>query len=233
MPSPFRLAWLGGVSWAFRRREAATDSVWALASHRGRGGGGRTPRTACGDGWTLTSASSLSTSLLMGSLRTLVRKREEAAGSIFIPPPARPHRAAVWTHAPPSLLPPRSHRPHPGRPFPLALSPPDRRAATRLGRPAQPGDRPLWLVSPSGCGAEGTRDPHCIAMCTECLTQTKERCVNPKEKPREEPPTARSGAATGSDAPARAARRSGGKGTAHPTAVVHGVRHKGSPSNLF
>lgn len=130
--------------------------------------------------------------------------------------PARLHRAAVWTHAPPSLLPPRSHCPHPGRPFPLALSPPDRTAATRLGRPAQPGDRPLWLVSPSGCGAEGTRDPHCIAMCTECLTQTKERCVNPKEKPREEPPTARSGAATGSDPPARAAQRSGGEGHGPP-----------------
>lgn len=144
--------------------------------------------------------------------RTATPRRRLDPCSAFSPattePPSSPRPAL-----PPGPVPSRPQGCHPPRP-----ARPARRPSTVARLPER-----LW----------GRGDPHCIAMCTERLTQTKERCVNPKEKPREEPPTARSGAATGSDPPARAAQRSGGKGTAHPTAVVHGVRHKGSPSNLF
>lgn len=95
------------------RREPAMDSGWALASYGGRAGGGRNTQTACGDGWTLISDSSPNASLLMTLLHALVRKWEEDTQmfSSFVLHICT--RVDICTHAPSSLLLPRTHRPRP------------------------------------------------------------------------------------------------------------------------
>lgn len=125
------------------RRARAMDSGWALVSYEGRAGGGRNTQTACGDGWTLISDSSPNASLLMTLLHALLRKWEEDTQmfSSFVLHICT--RVDICTHAPSSLLLPRTHRPR------------------QLPRPALPlWSRPLqtaWLPLTS-C----TLPPNCV-----------------------------------------------------------------------